>query len=542
MKIKQILKRGISALVVGVLTVSAFTGCGSSTPASKNESSTAPKDQASDSSEGADKDTTADPVSVSKSDETLTVILEVEPKALTNLNNQSTIQVFAEAISSSLLRYNDATKTAEPALAESYERIDDTHYRFHLRKDAVYADGTPVKAADVKYSFERYKEMGVQDMMPIDVENLVIEDDHTFILALTQYTLGWEFCLGQGTSAIYSEAAVEAAGGLDAPGFAPVGCGRYVIKEWKPSQYLLVERNENYWDDEYVGYYKYIKFMFVPDSAARVMAVRSGDADIANRIGVSDYISLQNDQSAYGWSYDAGVVNSAYFNCESGPCADPKLREALCYAIDPEAVNAVMNLGLGETAQAIWPKSFPFYKDYYGGSLYNPEKAKELLKELGYENNLTLNCIIFPTFKDAATVLQETLRQVGVTLEVNMMDNATWTPLVKAGKYDVTIGNSCIASVNATMFNHVDPAKMGASAYNIRLNTPEMKEAMKAVNTPNKDEQQAAFDKLYDIVLGQHTVAGLCNGEKYMAVRKGITGLVVGNTYGFVDVTECHPE
>ena len=534
MKLKHAYKKGLAFVLASFMAVATLTACGSS--AGETSASSAEMTDSAASSDAVQ--TTA----LTESDETLTVILEVEPKALTNLNSQPTRQVFAEAIGSSLLRYNDETKTTDPCLAESYEKIDDTHYRFHLREDAVYSDGTPVTSQDVLYSFTRYKEMGVQDLLPIDLDNFVIEDDHTFILALTRYTLGWEFCVAQGTSSIYSEAAVEAAAGLEAPNFAPVGCGRYEVSEWKPGEYLLVERNENYWDEDYVGYYKYIKFMFVSDSASRVMAVRSGDADIANRITVADYLSLQNDPTAYGWSYDAGVVNSAYFNCESGPLKDPKLREAICYAIDPEAVNAVMNLGMGETAQAIWPKSFPFYKDYYGKSLYDPEKSKELLKELGYENNLVLNCIIFPTFKDAATVLQENLRQVGVTLEVNMMDNATWTPLVKAGEYDVTIGNSCIASVNATMFNHVDPQKIGASAYNIRMDTPELNNVMAEVNSPDEEQQKAGFDKLYDIVFGQYTVCGLCNGDKYMAVKKGITGLKVGNTYGFVDVTECHPE
>ncbi len=537
MSFKNLLKKSLCMLLVCIMAVGILASCGdSSTPStSADTAESGSASEAGDATEGAP---------VAESDETLTFVLEVEPTTLTNLNNASTLQVFAEAITSSLLEYNDETKTADPALAESYEMIDDTHYRFVLRDDAVFADGSPVTSQDVLYSFTKYKEMGVQDIMPIDVENFVIEDDKTFILALERYTIGWEFSVAQGSSAIYSEALVEAAGGVDAVGFAPLGCGEYIVSEWKPGEHLLLERNENYWDPEYVGYYKYIKFTFNSDSAARVMAVRSGDADIANRIGIADYISLENDPSAYGWAYDAGVVNNVYYNCESGPLVDAKLREAVTYAIDPEAVNAVMNLGLGEVAQALWPKSFPYYKEYYDGTLYNPEKSKEMLAELGYDesNPLVLNCIIFPTFKDAATVIQESLRQVGVDLQVNMMDNATWTPLVRAGEYDVTLGNTAIASINVSMFNHVDPAKMGASAFNIRMDTPEMNAVMEAVNTPDEEARLEAFDDLYEIVFGQYTVAGLCNGEKYMAVGTGITGLKVGNTYGFVDVTDCRPE
>lgn len=533
MNLKHICKKCLAIMLSGLLAVLALTACesgsGSSTP--QETSSSGPM---ASTVEGTEK--------VTKSDETLVVILETEPKTLTNLNNASTLQVFPEAIGDSLLRYNDETKTADPCLAESYEMIDDTHYRFHLREDAVYSDGKPVTADDVLYSLTQYKEIGVQDALMIDAENCVVEDEHTFVLALETYKLGWEFCVAQGTTAIYSKAAVEAAGGVDAPGFAPVGCGRYKISEWKPGEYLLVERNENYWDSDFTGYYKYIKYMFVSDSASRVMAVRSGDADIANRISAADYISLQNDSAAYGWAYDAGVVNNLYFNNESGPLTDATLREAICCAIDPEAVNAVMNLGMGEVAQGLWPKNFPFYRDYYDKTLYNPEKAKQLLEEAGYATGLTLELPTLTTYKDAATVVQENLRNVGIEVNVSVLDNPTWTGLARGGDYDLLIGNTAIASVNATMFNHVDPAKAGISAFNLRVDTPELNEGLALANSTDETQQKDGFDKLYDEIFSNYYVLGLCNGDKYMAVKNGITGLRVSNTYGFVDVTECHPE
>ncbi|MFI3169688.1 MAG: ABC transporter substrate-binding protein [Faecalibacterium sp.] len=493
-------------------------------------------------SESTSTETTVTEANTAMSDERLTFLLDVAPTAMTNLTTASTLQVYGETISASLFRYNDDTKTVDYALADSYEAIDDTHYQFHLREDAVYSDGTPVTSADVLYTLTAYKNIGVQDMVCIDPDNFEIIDDKNFILALTTYTLGWEYCLGQGTSGIYSEAAVEAAGGVDSAGFAPIGCGRYVIKEWKAGESLLVERNENYWDKDYVGYYKEIMFGYAADSASRTLAVRSGDADVANRIGVADYVGLQSDSVGYGWSYDCGVVNSVYFNNESGVCSDVQVREALCYAIDPEAVNQVLNLGLAEVEQGIWPSNFRFYTDYYGGSLYDPDKAIDLLAEIGMSTGLTINCLVYDAFKDTATVIQEQLRLVGVEVEVNSMDNATWTPLVRAGEYDITIGNTCIPCVNATMLNHVHPEKIGSSAYSIRVDNDEIWDAINTINSPDEADQAAGFEAMFDYVFGNYTVCGLCGGDKYMGVKQGITGLRVGNTYGYVDVTECYAE
>lgn len=533
MKRRTLYKKGLAFVLAGTLAMSALVGCGgdSSTSGSSSGSSGSTTQTAS-----------AENASAGKSDETLTFVLESEPTNLTCLNNATSGITFPEALGGSLLRYNDETKTADPSLASSYDKIDDTHYRFHLREDAVYSDGTPVTANDVLYSFKLYKATGAQDFVNIDVDNCVVEDDHTFVLALTQYFAGWEFCVSEGNSAIYSEAAVEAAGGLDAPMFAPIGCGRYEVAEWKSGEYLLLERNENYWDDDYEGYYKYLKFIFISDSASRVMSVRSGDADIANRISTADYISLQNDSTAYGWAYDCGVNNQVFFNCETGPCTDVTLREALCRAIDPEGVNAVLNLGTGEVSQGMWASSFPFYRDYYGGSLYDPEKAKELLAEAGYSDGITLTCICTSTFKDAATVVQESLRQVGVELEVSVLESATFLEDCHSGNYDLVIGNNAISSLNSNAFNIVDPAKIGSATYNVRYNTPEMVQAVADANSPDEATQEKGFDELYDITLGNYCLLGLCNGDKYLAVRQGITGMKVGTRMGYIDISECHPE
>lgn len=219
MKLKHACKKGVTLVLAGLMAAATLTACGSGSESTATAGAESVTTETSTSSEATES------TAVTESDETLVMILETEPKTLTNLNNASTLQVFPEAIGDSLLRYNDETKTADPCLAESYEMIDDTHYRFHLREDAVYSDGTPVTADDVLYSLTQYKEVGVQDALMIDPANCVVEDEHTFVLALETYKLGWEFCVAQGTTAIYSEAAVEAAGGVDAAGFAPVGCG-----------------------------------------------------------------------------------------------------------------------------------------------------------------------------------------------------------------------------------------------------------------------------------------------------------------------------
>lgn len=202
----------------------------------------------------------------------------------------------------------------------------------------------------------------------------------------------------------------------------------------------------------------------------------------------------------------------------------------------------MLNLGTGEVSQGMWASSFPFYRDYYGGSLYDPDKAKELLAQAGYSSGLTLTCICTSTFKDAATVVQESLRQVGVELEVSVLESATFLEDCHSGNYDLVIGNNAISSLNSNAFNIVDPAKIGSATYNVRYNTPEMVQAVADANSPDEATQAKGFDELYDITLGNYCLLGLCNGDKYLAVRQGITGMKVGTRMGYIDISECHPE
>lgn len=525
------------ALLLALVMAFALVACGGKQPSGEQPGgNTDPGTSAP-----ADPGTPSKPAEPVKTDETLVVMLDAEPEKLYGDAGASGI-IIIDAIAASLLEYDAETRGWTWGLAESYEKIDDTHYKFTLREGIQYADGTPVTAADAVYSLGYMNAQGTSDAQYFNMEEMEVIDDRTFVFALTQYIPGWEFFLAEHNGVVYSQAAVDAVGGEEAAlRNIPVGCGKYQLKEWKSGEYILIERNENYYDKDYIGYYKYIKFMFVGDSASRLLAVKSGDAQVAYRISAAEYNSLKSDPAVTGLAYDAGVVYNVYFNNESGPCADVKVREALCYAIDGAAVNAVINMNAGTVAQGWLPASFPHYKDY-GLIEYNPEKAKQMLADAGYPNGIDLYCCVIASHREMATVVQESMRQAGVNLTVEVLEQNVYLQKARGGEYDIQMGNNTVPSLTPNVFNQIDPGKVGKSVQSCRIKAPEVSDYIKMCNSSDEATSAEGWEKLTDYVFGNYCLKGLCDGDKYNAVAAGLTGLSYATRMSYIDVTNIRPQ
>lgn len=479
-----------------------------------------------------------------KSDETLVVSLAAEPVGLTTMNgitnNQTNTVCFV--ISPRLWEMNVDTNELEMSLATGYEKIDDTHYRVTLREDAVYADGTPITAADVAYTFGCAVEASLDYARNLDPANFVVEDDHNIILAYTQYTPGWDVALSEAAAGIYSEAAVEAVGGLQAAERnAPVGGGRYNFSEWKSGEYILLERNENYWDEDYVGYYKYIKFIWATDSASRVMSVKSGDADIAADVNLSEAATLTNDPSAKAWIKPTSTVYNLYFNCTDTVFADPVLREACMYLIDSEAINGLVNMGYGSTVQGFIPESNPYYVEYFEGGVhpYDPEKGKQMIEEAGYAGT-TINCAVLTTNAAFATMIQEMLRVGGIEMNIQQMEPSAYVPEARAGNYDLTIGHNSNGFIAPDNFILVDPEIVYDNIGGPKVTDPAMTDLVDKATSSDEATAKEGWADITNYIFENSCLVGLCDKVICAVQDPNLEGLKLIKR-DQLDVTEIRP-
>jgi peptide/nickel transport system substrate-binding protein len=241
---------------------------------------------------------------------------------------------------------------------------------------------------------------------------------------------------------IVSEDEVNAAGGAEAAANNPVlGSGKYKFKEWKRGQSITLERNDNYWDKDWKGYYKTIVFTFTSDAAARAMAVQSGDSQVAYDMPVSQASTYLASTDVQTVMYTFGQVGHLWYNMSDGHDAtqNQKVREAIDKALDYDAIAQVGTAGTGKAALGYFDTDSKYYNQTYTEDerKVDVEGAKALLKEAGYESGLELTAIGLQDVVPVYTVMQENLRAVGITLNIKTTDTAQFVQDAFGGNYDI---------------------------------------------------------------------------------------------------------
>lgn len=463
-----------------------------------------------------------------KSDETLVVAMSGEPTKLTCLNTSpgNNDVIVGDLLWAPLFEMNWETLEFGPGLATHYEEIDETHYRIFLDERACFEDGTPVTAEDCVWTLKQYASTGaVQFAAYFDVDGLVVEDEHTFILAYKEYVPGWNYELTR--EGIHSQAAVEAAGGLEAIDQNPgMTCGKYKLAEWAPGEYILCERNENYWGD-YVGYYKYIKFIFVGDAASRLMAVQSGDADVALSLGISQVMPLENDPNVdVAYTEVPGLHNLIYFNSAEGVFTDPVVREAVSLMIDAEAMNQLVNMGKGELAQGYLPKQNENYFEYYEGGVkpFDPEKGIQMLKDAGYGDGFDLDLPCLPTQEAMAVILQENLRAANINVNIRVLDASVHVQGLRNGVYDLSFSSAAYPVMRADIFETLNPDFVGKCNGGARISDLKAIEMIAKARSSDPATAKEGITEFMTWVYENYYLAGLNTNIDCHVMAKGLVG------------------
>ncbi len=338
----------------------------------------------------------------------------------------------AEQIYEGLVRFNQKTLTIEPALAKSWEVNEEgTLYTFHLRTDVFFQDdscfadgkGRRLTAHDIKYCFDRlcyhnpadnqgfwifkdvvkganeYNEATAQKSNSVPgVEGVRVINDSTVSVEL--YTPFSVFLsrLGLIFAKIYPKEAVEKYG--SEMRVKCVGTGPYKLKLLKENEIAFLTRNENYWGKDEWGnrlpYIDYIKISFVKEKRAELLSFKKGEVDFLYRFPLDMVDEVLNPDGSLKEGYAQYQLQSApvmafqyYGFLNTHPIfSSKKVRQAFCYAIDRERLctYTLRNSGAPAKYGMVPPGTGAYHAELVKGYDFQPEKAKQLLKEAGYPN------------------------------------------------------------------------------------------------------------------------------------------------------------
>lgn len=341
----------------------------------------------------------------------------------------------------SLLRVSPDGARFEPALAVDWKTADDgLSWTFTLRSGVKFSDGKPLTAEDVKASLDaaRSSEKSYWSSIYAPVTDVEVVDPRTVRINLTGPFAPLPSVIALFSSAILPADLVQASESSDfdpAIAWQTRGTGAYMIEEWHKGDEIVLRANPNYWKGRPAVDEVHIEY--VPDDLARVDKLRRGEVDVIDFLPLGRLQELDEMPGVTAKPFTLAQMTFVMLNNAKKPLDDVKVRQALNYATDKEAINTAVYFGHARVANAPIPPGMYQATDLPGYP-YNPEKARQLLAESSAPNGFELEMQVRSgntEFADVAALLKEQWAQVGVNVKIVNLETSAVRTNYREGNY-----------------------------------------------------------------------------------------------------------
>ncbi|WP_163832052.1 ABC transporter substrate-binding protein [Spartinivicinus ruber] len=291
-----------------------------------------------------------------------------------------------------LVRYKDGTLQVEPALAKSWQiSKDGKTYTFQLRQGVKFHDGSPLTAEAIKFNFDRlldeshpYHNTGPFPLAFFfsAVDKVIAKNIHTITFQLKEPYAPFLSNLAYPTGLIISPAAVKKHG--KAYGRHPSGTGPFRFVEWKSNAKVVIEPNSSYWNGS--PGLKAVIYRPITDANTRVAEMLSGGIDMMVEVPPDNLSNFSKEKLYRIYEQIGPHLWFLILNTKEGPMADKRIRQAVNYAINKQAIVDNVLQGTATVASGPIPSAFSWaYNSNLQPYSYNPEKAQTLIKAAGYQ-------------------------------------------------------------------------------------------------------------------------------------------------------------
>ncbi|WP_019413452.1 ABC transporter substrate-binding protein [Paenisporosarcina sp. TG20] len=352
-----------------------------------------------------------------------------------------------------LLNFGPQDTTINEGLATEWNTEDGLTYTFTLREGVKFQDGTDFNAEAVVKNFERWSN-GTEDQFPYYasmfggfkgdeghvIESVTAEGDNTVIFKLKRPQAPFLKNIAMSPFGIASPTAFEKDG--DKFTDNPIGTGPFKFVEWKKNETITIEKYTDYWNPELPKLDKVI-FQAIPDNSARLTALTTGEIDLADGVNPADSNNVTGNADLQ--LYERPSMNVGYLGLTNTrpPFDDVRVRQAMNHAIDKQSIIDAFFNGGALIAKNPMPPSISGYNDDIAGYDYDPEKAKELLKEAGLEDGFEMDLWAMPVPRPympdgtkVAEVIQKNLADIGIKANIVTYEWATYLEKTKNGEAD----------------------------------------------------------------------------------------------------------
>jgi peptide/nickel transport system substrate-binding protein len=362
---------------------------------------------------------------------TLDPIMTIQNADIWVMNNMNSL----------LVRVSRDGTTIEPDLAESWNISPDGKvYTLNLRPNLKFGDGSPLKASDAKYSLLRLrdKEGSVMAGMFTDIDTIDTPDDRTVVINLKQRSAPFLAALAMFSAAVLPEKALMELG--DDFGSNPVGAGAFNFKEWKRGQYISMVRNPYFWEADRVKL-DGVEWSYIPNDNTRILKLQTGEVDAAIFIPFNRAKELDRKKDLNVHMDPSSRMDHMLVNHSHKPLDDLRVRQAIYYALNRQAIVDVVTFGFGKVANSFIPAGSMYYNPDNIDYPYDPAKAKKLLADAG-SKDLTLDLLVTAgdsVHDQIAVMVKDQLGKVGIGVNIVKQEEGQQWESTVAGEYDISV-------------------------------------------------------------------------------------------------------
>jgi len=413
----------------------------------------------------------------------------------------------------------DVTGKIVPALAESWAvSADGLTWTFKLRQGVVFHNGQAFTSKDVKATLDRIQAEAFaspkrSEFAPIKA--ISTPDAMTVVFTLATPYAPLLASLASGWGAILPSGLIESNHNFASE---PVGTGPFKFVKWVRDNKISMVKNDKYWIKG-VPKLAGVDFNIIPEPAVQVQGLQSGAIEAVEFVDPEDVPALKANPKVTIKKELTSLIMVMAMNNSRAPFNDIRVRQAVNYAVDKQTVLDVA-YGGGKVGSTFLDTGNAYYTDYSSLYPYNPEKAKQLLKDAGVGNKeLTIYVAQnYPLHVKAAELIQQMLSNVGMNVKLQLVDWSTWLSSVySGGNYDFTvIGHTGKLDPDGTL------AGYGTGKYVKWINQPVADMLKKAVTISDFTARKKLYTDALEIMAKEVPFVYLGTSYRYVATRSNV--------------------
>ncbi len=429
--------------------------------------------------------------------------------------------------------------TYEPCLATEWTVNNDeyTDFTFKLREGVVFHNGEPFTADDVVFTWENGLAgigSGVYNVA-IKFESVEAVNDHEVRITLKESDYDFWYTIANiGAFVIMNREAVEA----DPEDGPMIGTGPYYVAEFVSSDYIVYERNDNYFGE--LPYTKTFTSKYIAEETARYILFDNDEADfiLVSSVNIPKYL---NDPDHYSMvSFAANNCGYLAMNCSKAPLDDVNLRMAIAYAVSDEEIKDLAFAGYSTVhdSATIWGLTTPCKNTKLEKRTQDVEKAKEYLAKSNYKGETLVIAAGMPHTTKIGTVAMAELQAIGINCELYQTDQTTLgsTSNWMDNPYDIVVNSALATPAPGCMYYYITPGLNNKAEWE----NEEVQDLVALTKTlPDCDERTQAFERIQEIMYEEVPYISTVHNAMFYAVHKG-TGGMKCHSNCFIDFSMCY--